>query len=188
MRKFSRWMPPPRREPMTLAGWAVLTAILAGSVAAAIAWPVPVGIFLGPLIIWIVAFNVLHNGELRRLAAQRAGEDIGSFARHFDRRAEPFDPWVVRATWDALQPWARFPGGRLPLRPSDRLGEDLRIDDEEVGDQLVPEVAERAGRSLQRAESNPYWGRVVTVGDFVRFVTMQPCVAGACRGRTNRCT
>ena len=45
-----------------------------------------------------------------------AGEDIGTFARAFDRRSEPFDPWVVRATWDALLPYCGF-----PLRPADRV-------------------------------------------------------------------
>jgi hypothetical protein len=83
---------------------------------------------------------------------------------------------VVRATWDALEAWARFPGGRLPLRPSDRLVEDLNIDPDDLDDCVVREVAERTGRLMDRMELNPYCGRVVTVGDLVLFLTLQLCV------------
>ena len=50
-----------------------------------------------------VILNARHVKRLMRLADARVGEDIGTFARAFDRRAPEFDPWVVRAVWDALQ-------------------------------------------------------------------------------------
>jgi hypothetical protein len=108
MRKFSRWMPPPRQHPVTLAGWIVLATLLAGFVGVVVAWPlvmIPVGI----MVIVAAVHTVVDNRRLRRMAAERANEDIGSFARGFDRRAEPFDPWVVRAQW---------PTGPPPLRPA----------------------------------------------------------------------
>ena len=40
-------------------------------------------------------------------------------------------------------------------------------------DDLLPEVAGRAGYSLQQPESNPLFGRVQTVGDLVKFITLQ---------------
>jgi len=116
-------------------------------------------------------FTVRH---LRRLAAGRVGEDIGTFARAFDRRTCSFDPWVVRATWEALQPCVAFRGGRLPLRATDRL-EDLPIDPEDFDD-LFQEVAERSGHSIEQAGLNGY-GNVHTVGDFVRFIINQPRAA-----------
>jgi hypothetical protein len=120
--------------------------------------------------------HFVHNRYLRRLASERAGEDIGTFARGFDRRAEPFDPWVVRAIWDALDDYVSFPGGRVPLRPTDRLVEDLGIDPFDLDD-LLEEVATRSGHALTHLEANPFFGKVFTVGDFVRSVTHQPMAA-----------
>jgi hypothetical protein len=68
-------------------------------------------------------------------------------------------------------------GGRFPLRPADRLWEDPWIDPEDWVDDLLPEVAGRAGYSLEQLESNPLFGRVQAVGDLVKFITLQPNVA-----------
>jgi hypothetical protein len=129
------------------------------------------------LVVFVIVGFRVGNRHLSRLAAERAGEDIGTFARAFDRRTEAFDPWVVRATWDALEPYVVFPKGRVPLRPTDRLEEDLHIDPLDIHFDLVQEVAERSGRSLDETESNPLFGHVETVGDFVRFITWQPPAA-----------
>jgi hypothetical protein len=115
-------------------------------------------------------FQRRHIG---RMAAERRAENIGTFARAFDRRAEPFDPWVLRATWDAIQPYVMLDGAQLPLRPTDRFVDDLCIDPDDIYFMVV-EIAERSGHSLRRPEVNPYYGRVDTVGDLVRFVTQQP--------------
>jgi hypothetical protein len=58
-----------------------------------------------------------------------------------------------------------------------RLVEDLCIDPEDLWWDLLPEVAERSGHSLDQAESSPLCGKVETVGDFVRFITWQPQAA-----------
>jgi hypothetical protein len=65
-------------------------------------------------------------------------------------------------------------GWQFSLRPADRLWEGLWIDPEDWVADLLPEVAGRAGNSLQQPESNPLAGRVQTVGDFVKFITLQP--------------
>ena len=71
-------------------------------------------------------------------------------------------------------------GGGLPLRPAGRLLEDLWIDPEDLNFDLLPEVAGRAGYSLQQPESNPFFGRVQTVGDLVKFLTsLLKCASGA---------
>src|SRR5205809_1001806 len=117
MRPFSRWMPPAPEVRNTVAGWLCLAGLVAGIIAATVAWPV----FMGFLFAFVAATQLVaaiaSNRHLRRLAAERAGEDIGTFARAFDRRTESFDPWVLRATWEALRPWVTFREGCLPLRP-----------------------------------------------------------------------
>src|SRR5262249_24817516 len=81
----------------------------------------PTGLVLGTILICMAIGAQVNGRRLRRLAEQRPSEDIGTFARAFDRRTEPFEPWLVRATWDALQPYVRFRDGQVPLRPTDRL-------------------------------------------------------------------
>ena len=172
MRPFSRWMPPASREPVGLVGWLLLGGLLAAVVAAAVAWPVMRFILCLVTVFCLVA-TYARRRRLRYLADLRMGEDIGTFARAFDWRSEPFDPWVLRATWEALQPYVTFRGGQLPLRLGDRLDEDLCIDPYDI-DYLLQEVAERSGHSLDQTASNPFYGHVHTVGDFVRFITYQP--------------
>jgi hypothetical protein len=179
MQKFSRWMPPlPPSPPLRIRDWIILIALLGGILAivvgAVVQSPVSAGIvFLVSLLLWAVASRTGGRDDLR-LVSERKGDDIGTFTRAFDRRSEPFDPWVVRATWDALQPYVSF-----PLRPTDRLIEDLGIADEEIDMALLGEVAERSRHSLDDLEANPYFAkfsafRNVTVGDFVKLISCQP--------------
>src|SRR5689334_4837994 len=111
MRKFSRWMPPATRADWSRATWFFVLALLAGLIAAAVAWPIFMGLLFGGIVLMQIVGKSTQNRYLRRLAAQRIGEDIGTFARVFDRRSPSFDPWVVRATWDVLEPYVRFPEG-----------------------------------------------------------------------------
>jgi hypothetical protein len=177
---FSRWMP--RNEPAE-AGATSRVALAVLCLAAL--WAVwylahhPVGAavasaFVGA--VWLV--GRLLDRRLARLARERAGEDIGTFARAFDRRAPTFDAWVVRAVWDALAPWTELRGGgRLPLRPTDVIDE-LGCVDEDLDD-VLREAAARARHTLDGVDGNPYFGRVVTVGDLVAFIAYQPRVAAA---------
>lgn len=173
MKTFSRWMPPAAVKPVPLWAKAVLWICLA----AWVAW-VPPEFIRHPrsfvlLAVGVAAYLVcdrVRHRRLNRIAEARQGEDIGTFARAFDRRSPHFDPWVVRATWQALTPWVQ---PNLPVRPTDSLslfGMELAEDVEDI----LEEVAERTGRSLDAVEANPYWGRVRTVGDIVEFVSHQP--------------
>lgn len=178
MRQFSRWMPPLPATPLRIRDWIVLLAIIGGIlaivVAAFVQTPVSAGIaFLLILLPWSVAARRWGREE-RRIASERKGEDIGTFARAFDRRADSFDPWVVRATWDALQIYLRF-----PLRPTDRLIEDLCIDPDDIDMALLFEIAARSQHSLDNLKANPYFAkfatfRDVTVEDFVKLISWQP--------------
>jgi len=108
---------------------------------------------------------------METLARARSGEDIGTFARAFDRRQ--VDPWVIRAVWDALQPYVKFRGQHLPLRSSDKLKEDLEID----GDDLVEDVdaiANRIGRARPTKQDYNRAGLVTTVGQLVMLINGLP--------------
>jgi len=67
----------------------------------------------------------------------------------------------------------------FPIRPDDRLLEDLRIDPEDLDDLLARQIAERTGRSLANPEENPYYGKVKTVRDLVTFFLGQQVLSGA---------
>jgi hypothetical protein len=135
-------------------------------------------VILGAVILVFAIGALMIDRRLKNMATSRHDEDIGTFARAFDRRNEPFDPHVVRAVWDALQPYTTFRGGSLPLRPTDRIDQDLGIDWDDIDMGIAQEVAERAGRSLANVDSNPLYGRVSTVGDLVRLISSQPPRAG----------
>ena len=180
-RPFSRRMPPVARHPWHPVVWLVVAGIAVAFGGCAVAQPYQaVGVCSIGVAVHVITTRIA-NGRLRELAAGRAGEDIGTFARGFDRRTQPFDPWVVRATWDALQPLVSYPGGRVPLRPSDSLADDLRIDPELLDIEFV-EIAERAGRCLDGVEANPLFLDARTVGDLVRLLSAQPLTATAPRG------
>lgn len=174
---LSRWMPPYEKPKTTLFGRAVLVVLATGALWYLLRHPVGFLISGGvSILLWLVA--VLEGRRLSRLALQRAGEDICTFARGFDRRSPEFDPWIVRAAWDALAPWRRVRGGVcIPLRATDVIAE-LGCVDEDVDDVLL-EVASRAGHSVDCTDANPLYGRVVTVGDLVAFIANQPRVAAA---------
>jgi hypothetical protein len=178
MGRFSRFMPPmPQREP-SFVGGLVLAAPGLGFGFVLVRYPRVTGPLVVALAAVTVALNARHGKRLTRLADARRGEDIGTFARALDRRAPEFDPWVVRAVWDALQPHVEVRGRHVPVRPGDRLVADLGIDGEEIEDVAVA-AATRAGRNRSDWRANAVNGAVETVGDLLRLVALQPRVAAA---------
>jgi hypothetical protein len=101
----------------------------------------------------------------------RGGESICSFARSFDTRHT--DTWVIRAVHQEIQLLLSSHVPNFPVRASDSLLEDLRIDADEL-EELLLDIAMRSGRSLDRTESNPFYGKIHTVSDLVLFIAAQP--------------
>jgi len=176
---FSRWMPPYPRSKAAPTPRAVLVGLIL--LVGWLLWYVAqhaVGALAAGACVALVALGGALGGRVldRRLgcrARERTGEDIGTFARALDRRAPSFDPWIVRAVWDALTSWTVLGGGgHLPLHPSDVIA-DLGCVDEDLED-VLDEAAARAGRRLDDMRANPYYGRVSTVGDLVAFISHQP--------------
>jgi hypothetical protein len=136
-----------------------------------------------PLARWVIAVSVcllyvvgavLNKREKRRLQAladARKGESICAFARSFNPRDT--DTWVIRAAYQAIQQWLPACVDAFPIRASDTLLGDLRIDAEDVED-LILDIARRSGHSIEKPEDNPYHGSVLTVRDLVLFIDAQP--------------
>lgn len=173
-RPFSRSMPPldSDSEPLPFGSKLVLAALALSVVGFAFALPLVVAAF-GTLYGVLVLYN---NWRLARLRKSREGESICTFARTFDLRE--VDPWIVRAVWDALQPYVSSRGRDFPIRPTDDITSGLCVDPED-GDELVAQCAKRAGRSMENVEQNPLFGSIWTVEDCVRFLNMQPEVSAA---------
>jgi hypothetical protein len=137
-------------------------------------------VWLQPLLLWMaVGLAVLGLGiawrerrHLARLATQRDSESICQFARACARRE--VDTWVVRAVYESLHVYL---GGRLPIRAADRLKQDLWLDDDDLDLDLLDGMARLCGRSLERVEDNPWFGRVDRVRDLVLFLDRQPRLA-----------
>jgi hypothetical protein len=58
---------------------------------------------------------------------------------------------------------------RFPVRWTDRLIEDLRIDPDAIDEELAIDISERTGRDLRNSEANPLVGKVKTVRDLALF-------------------
>ena len=164
MRRPSRQMPP-RQLAQSASEWWFLSAVLVLLVLVFWLHPVAgVALFLLCAIVALMAWSDRRRED--RLAAARAGETICSFVRALDIRSH--DTWVVRAVYDELQASVTF-----PIRPTDSLWDDLRLD---IGDfelDIVPDIAQRCGRSLDDASISPFTARMETVQDLISFFDAQ---------------
>ena len=103
----------------------------------------------------------------RQLAAERSGESTCSFARSFDFRHT--DTAIMRAVYEELQANVAY-----PIRATDHLRDDLRLDDEDLDLDIIPAIARRVGRTLDDHKANPHYEECLTVAGLVRFLAAQP--------------
>lgn len=180
MRKLAsrrRLLPAP--EPEVVGGWRLVVIFLMLS---GLVWLLLKGTgfwgvaMLAALIAIGAVVSFSSNRRLRRLAATREDKSICPFARDFDYRS--IDTVIIRAVHvvvsEALDPIVPS----FPLRASDRFEADLQLCDDDL-DELVEIAAHRSGRSFENLPSNPFSGKVSTVGDLVQFLAHQPAVAPA---------
>jgi hypothetical protein len=167
-------MPPVPSAKTGFRGWVVLCGIAAALVYFLVTHPVG---FFGTVSVLAILSLIIERKrvtELLPVAHDRTGEDIGTFARAFDRRSDaPIDPWAIRAVWNAIYPLTEVQGKRIPLRPTDRIVEDLGIDSEEI-EYLVPALTLQCERKNGDWDRNPYYPQLGTVGGLVRFISAQP--------------
>lgn len=173
MRPPSRLMPKFVRRRQWLA-WVALGIVALVPAYLLLEHPIGTVAVIGGLALLTVVEHYRYKARLKRIALARQGESICEFARSFERWQ--VDTWVVRAVYEQLQ---EYLGGSppVPIRATDRLKEDLPIDMEDVEMDLAVQIAQRTGRTLTNAMSNPYYNRVKTVEDLVLFFNAQPKLA-----------
>ncbi len=170
-RLSSRWMPP-RVEPDGGEGLGgVMLTVLAALVW--YDWRIALGLVGGFVLLLLLAivFSIPDMRRAKRIAEERKGDSICTFARSFDVRA--VDPWVLRAVYEELVELCGF-----PLRAEDSFYEELRVDPEDLAEAVVW-LAARAGRSVESVEGNTIdlqWGSVC---ELVMFLVRQPRTVGA---------
>ena len=167
-------MRPAPATPFPYGAWAVVAAYFAILALVAL-WKPWFWLVLAGMAALQVHFYRVDLRRWRARGASRRGEDIGTFAKAFDRKGPaPFDPRVVRATWDALAVELEPGGPRVPVRPTDDLERDFEI---EYVDVLATAIAQRAGRASIAWQARPsLLDDVRTVADLVRVVSRQPSV------------
>ena len=105
-----------------------------------------------------------------KLCEERRGLSICEFAKEFDDRT--VDTWIIRATYEQIQ--AALPTKHIvPIKASDNLFDELKLDEDDLDLNLVEEIAQRTGRSLKNYENNPYYGKVTTARNLVLFFNHQ---------------
>jgi hypothetical protein len=157
-----------------MVGWLVLAAVVAAILSVFVAHPISTGAGIGALTLITIIAERTRTMRLRGISKDREGEDIGSFARSFNRRdGAQLDPWAIRAVWNALVPYTGSKERRVPLRPTDRFEEDLGIDPDDIED-LVIQLVEQCERVPGNWTANAFYASVTTVGDLVRFISAQP--------------
>ena len=75
------------------------------------------------------------------MESERVDESICNFARAFPRKK--VDTWIIRSVYEALENYVSMEDTKFPIRASDNLFEDLRVDVEDFEMDLVPEIAKR---------------------------------------------
>jgi hypothetical protein len=167
-------MPKARAQPKGILSWVFLAALV-GAIAYLVLTEPKTSAVIGALL--IIGYLAIRPGikrqemQLRELAASRKGQSICDFAREFDLRT--VDSWIVRAVYEQVQRQLARVHPEFPLHADDLLKEELRLEDDDLDLDVVIEVEERTGRSLDNATSNPYFGKVRTVRDLVLFFQAQ---------------
>ncbi|WP_087463118.1 hypothetical protein [Oleiphilus messinensis] len=170
MKQASRFMP--KYEPRK-ASKPLLFSLLFIAAAIVIYQPwylvVLVGIAL-LVVVWGAIEQPRVERHFLRLCKEREGLSICEFAREFDPKV--VDTWVIRAVYEQLQ--AALPTRQsVPIKASDSLFDTLLLDEDDLDLDLVEEIAQRTGRSLDDPENNPYYGNVTTARNLVLFFNLQ---------------
>src|SRR5437763_11937501 len=170
----SRTMPKVLRRtsmPGLIFAYAMLFAMLGAYVYELWQHPI-VMVILSAVVAAIVTSNRRQTKRhLAEIARERDGESICEFSRAFDVRKT--DAWVIRAVYEQIQEQLRWVQPGFPVRATDRLVEDLRLDPDDIDMDVFSDVASRTGRSIRYTRSNPMYGRVRTVADLVAFFCAQ---------------
>ncbi|MCH6259265.1 hypothetical protein MLD52_22115 [Puniceicoccaceae bacterium K14] len=163
MKAPSRSMPPMKEYPTVRYLWMLVFAI---SILTLLYFATNSIIVPAVVVLGFGALQVVGHISYKRSKMERKEDSICSFSRGLS--AKSHDTWIVRAVYEALTTSSGF-----PVRPSDSLEDDLRIDPDDLDD-LAFDIAERSCRSMDRTVENPKFDNVVTVLDMIEFFEHQP--------------
>ncbi len=171
MKLPSRYMPMFQEKPAGVWEWVFLVFLL--GLVLWLVWEAPYLLLLVPV------FYVMEFWDRRKrrkyfctLLRERQNDSICSFSRYFEVRK--IDTWIIRAVFEQIQNYLKGEMENFPVRPTDDVFIDLKIDDEDFKWDIVEEIAQRTGRSIENAESNPYYGKANIVENLVYFFNAQP--------------
>jgi hypothetical protein len=119
-------------------------------------------------VIGFAGLQIQGHRHQRRMKQQRAILRICDFAREFDTRN--IDSWVIRFVYTEVTDLTGY-----PIRASDHLSDDLRLDPEDIELDLVSHIAPRLGRDIHRAPDSEI--PVETVRDLVQWIEHLPKLA-----------
>lgn len=164
-------MPKYKEVPTSPVGWAFLVLLI--GLLLWLIWSFPYLLLFTPVFILIDVWDKKkRNMHFNSLLKDRENDSICTFSRHFEFRQ--IDTWVIRAVYEQLQSYLNGENENFPIRATDDVFKDLMIDDEDFEYDLVEEIAQRTGRSLNDADSNPYYGKANIVENLVYFFNEQP--------------
>ena len=175
---LSRHMPATPEHKVSPLAYAVLLAFGLGIVY--LCWRIPFVIAVVAsiaLLSWVVW--IFERKRLAKLSANRHEDSICTFARSFDCRH--VDTQIIRAVYEELQSYLSDSHDKFPIRASDRIDEDLRIDREDLDD-IAYDIAARAGCDMANTKANPLFDKVNTVADMVLFFAHQTRIGGTEQG------
>ena len=151
--------------------WGLVLAMVVGYAYEIWQHPVIMGVLSAVVAVVVMRNRRQTKQHLAELALERTGEAMCEFSRAFDVRK--IDTWVIRAVYEQLQQQMRWVHPKFPVRATDRLVEDLRLDPDDIDMDVFVDVTGRTGRSRRNTKSNPMSGRLKTVEDLVLFFCAQ---------------
>lgn len=125
---------------------------------------------LGLFVIALAVSSALSGRKFKQIRASRREDNICAFARSVPIRE--LDTWVVRATYEELASWVGTEKEPFPVHASDRLDEDLEIDDDDPCDVIIA-ICKRCGLTLDSIDENPFLSKMKTVEDLIKAVMWQ---------------
>jgi hypothetical protein len=182
MRQLPSRLMPKVPEPVYISKWAGVVFFLfipafLLSIPLQTAFPVIIG-YVALFYMLAIATNRLHLRELEHFAKmveERKGESICTFVRKID--FHHIDTWVIRAVYEEIQSHLAYLSPKFPLRPTDHIMDDFKIDGDDFDMDIVSNIAKRTGRTFENYKSNPYYHNALTVGGLIAFFNAQPKTA-----------
>ena len=164
-------MPKFKEQPTSFLGWFFLVLFIGALIF--LFYRIPYALLLIPIfIVFEIKDNKKRNTHFKEMLQNRQHESICTFSRYFECRK--VDTWVIRAVYEQLQNHLDKKFCNFPIRPTDDVFTDLLIDDDDFQLDIVDEIAQRTGRTLDNAESNIYYEKANIVENLVYFFNEQP--------------